>query len=830
MKKFHTALLLLALLFIPLISYPQGSSENTVKVTGRVIEQESKLPLEFATVIFQNADQTTAGGGMTDADGNYTVDIAQGTYTIKIEFISFKPVTLNGRDISGDTNLGTTALAPDATVLDAVEIIAERSTVDIKLDKKVYNVGQDMIVKGGTVSDVLDNVPSVAVDVEGNVSLRGNESVTILIDGRPSNLAGGNIAEVLRLLPADSVEKVEVITNPSARYDAEGGGGIINIILRKGRANGFNGSVIASGGDPETYGLMANLNYRSENFNLFSNFGYNYRNSPGNSITNSEYLDEAGAPTRYINEQRETERLRRSVNTTFGMEWFLDKTLTWTNSVSIRSSSGENGTAINYDNFTSGKDFDFTRYRYNLEDEEDDNIQYSTNFLKKFNEDGHELRVDASFSKSMDYETAKIDDIIVGSTNPDDNTFERTLNDEDESRSLVQADYVLPIGENSRFEAGYRGSFTDITTNSEAEFQTPDGQWILNNDFTNLLEYKEKVNAFYTQYGSKIGQFSYFLGLRWEDSDIDVNLLNRGDYNNKRYNNFFPTAIFTYEFSESSSTSLSYSRRINRPRGRWINPFSSLASNINIFQGNPDLDPSMTNSIDLGYLKRWRDITFSTSAYLNITDDSFQFVRRVEGATPEGVPITFTSPINLAREYRFGFEFNVNYNPYRWWRINGNFNFFRNETDGDYTFNYTNQDGELITDFQDFDYTAYSWFTRVNSRISFPLGIDWQLNGTYNAPQDTAQGRSRSILSANTALSKDLFNDRATITLNVSDIFNSRIRRMYTELPNLNSYSEMQWRVRQITVAFTYRFNMKKNERERNQQEGGGGDDDMMGG
>lgn len=828
MKNIQTTVFLFLFSLTSIVSFAQGG--NNVKITGKVIEQESKLPLEFATVTIQTTDETTVNGGLTDANGEYSIDVPPGIYNIKFDFISFKSTVIAAKDISEDTNLGTTQMAPDATLLNEVEIIAERSTVDIKLDKRVYNVGQDMIVKGGTVSDVLDNVPSVSVDVEGNVSLRGNESVTILIDGRPSNLAGANIAEVLRLLPADSVEKVEVITNPSARYDAEGGGGIINIVLRKGKANGFNGSVIATTGYPDNHGISANLNFRGDNFNMFSNLNYSYRDSPGNALTNSEYFDEDGNTTSFINERRESARMNKGYNASFGLEWFLDETLTWTNSVSLRSSDGENPTDTYFDNFNPDGSFAFTRNRYNLEDEQDDNVRYTTNFLKKFNEDGHELRVDATVAKNMDYETATINDIVIGTATPEtDNTFERTLNDEDENRVLLQADYVLPFGEGNQFEAGYRGSFTDLTTNSIAEELVGDS-WIQNPDYTNLLEYKENVNALYAQFGSKVGKFSYLLGLRWEDTNIDVNLLNLNDYNNKVYNNFFPSAFLTYEFSEESSASISYSRRINRPRGRWINPFSSLASNINIFQGNPDLDPSMTNAFDVGYLKRWNDLTFSTSAYMNVTDDSFQFVRRVSGTTDDGVPITLVTPVNLAKEYRFGFEFNLNYTPYRWWRLNGNFNFFRNETDGDYTFSYTDQNGEEITNFQDFDFVAYSWFARLNSKVNLPWKIDWQLNGFYSAPQDNAQGRSKGIVGLNTAISKDILNDNATLSLNVSDIFNSRKRRMYTDLPEVSSYSEMQWRERQVTLSFTYRFNMKKNERERGERDQDEGSEEFMGG
>ncbi|MXN89951.1 TonB-dependent receptor [Flavobacterium sp. Sd200] len=850
-------LTLLLTAFTAFSQNPGAPRGNTVKVTGQVIEQETKQPLEFANVIIQTANNVTVAGGLTDASGKFDLAVAPGTYTIKYDFISFKPVVITGKQISGDTNLGTVAMAPDATVLNAVEITAERSTVEIKLDKRVYTVGNDMMVKGGTVSDVLDNVPSLSVDAEGNVALRGNQSVTILIDGRPSNLAGSNVAEVLRLLPADSVDKVEVITNPSARYDAEGGGGIVNIILKKGKANGFNGSAVLSTGDPANHGISTNLNYRSNNYNLFSNLGYNYRKNPGNSFTNSEYLDkDTNETTSYTNERRTNDRLRKGFNASLGAEWFLNETTTWTNSVSFRSNKGGNPAKTFYDNFDADNVFTNSRLRFSDQKDDETNMNYSTNLVKKFNDNGHELRIDASISHSDEDEDTNISDEFLNTADTSRNSYERTSNDQLEKRGLVQADYVLPIGEKSRFEAGYRGSFTSMKTDAVAETLV-DGEYVNNTNYSNFLEYKEKVNALYTQYGSKAGKFSYLVGLRWEDSNIDVNVLTTGSFNNKRYNNFFPSAFLSYEFSQSSNVSLSYSRRINRPRGRFLNPFSGLQSNINIFRGNPDINPSKTHAIDLGYLKKWDKLTLSTSAYLNITDDTFQFVRQQNGDYVTQVvggeditdpttgevtivdgqdirtPVTLTTPINLSKEYRFGFEFNINYNPFKWWRINSNFNFFRNQTKGDYTFTYVNEDGVTINDYQDFNNTAYAWTTRLNSKITLPYKIDWQINGNYEGPQSNAQGRRVGVASANTALSKDILKDKATISLNVQDIFNSRKMKNETYIPNqVRSYSEMQWRQRQVTLSFTYRFNMSKADRQKEQQQRGqdGGGDEFMGG
>ncbi len=401
----------------------------------------------------------------------------------------------------------------------------------------------------------------------------------------------------------------------------------------------------------------------------------------------------------------------------------------------------------------------------------------------------------------------------------------------------------MPIGENSRFEAGYRGDFTKVLTDFDVQtFNDDTNDFEVDPLFSNVFEYKEYVNAFYTQFGSKLNKFSYLFGLRWEDSNIGVNLISASDFNNKRYNNFFPSAFFAYEISEKSNVTLSYSRRIQRPRGRFLNPTANLSSNINIFQGNPDLDPAMTHAVDLGYIKRWEKFTLSTSAYVNKTDDVFQFIRRESGEffdnwvdaneneiVDEGevtrIPIILSGPINLATEYRFGFEFTLNYSPYKWWRLNGNFNFFRNETKGEY--NYINFQNIPVN--INLDNVATGWFARINSKITLPYKIDWQTNATYNAPQKTAQGRNLGVLSANLALSKDILKDKATIAFNVSDIFNSRKRISEINLPQVESYSEFQWRERQINLSITYRFNKPKNEKERMPRRENGDEGDFMG-
>ncbi|MGL2987719.1 TonB-dependent receptor domain-containing protein [Flavobacterium sp. RSSA_27] len=800
MKNF-THYITLFLLCFSLFSYAQPN-KSKLKVTGKVIEKNSKQPLEYATITLKNtSNPKIIAGGVTNNKGEFTIDVASGTYDIVVEFISFKSKEIKQKNITANLSLGTIDLTEDAAQLNEVLVRAEKTSVEIKLDKKVYNVGADLMVKGGTVSDVLDNIPSVAVDAQGNVSLRGNENVRILIDGRPSNAI--NITEALRLIPADAIDKVEVVTNPSARYDAEGGGGLLNIILKKGKNQGLNGTFIGNIGYPDNNGVSGTLNYKTKKYNLFTTQGFSNRNNPGRGLNNSKYFNPDGSTRNYVYETRENDRFNNAYNGTLGIELFLDKSTSWSNSINYRKSNGNNRDDVFQNNYDKDFIYTYTRNRLNDENSDSENFEYASNFIKNFKKEGHKLSVDVSISSNKDINTALITD---SATNTSLVTTDDTKNNQDQKRNLFVVDYVLPLGKGQQFEAGYRGDFTNLNTDYAVNTA---GTSV--STFTNELEYKERVNAVYSQYGLKVNKLSMLFGLRYEDSNIDINFLQTNDFNTKKYGNLFPSAFFTYELSDQSSASVSYSKRIQRPRGRFLNPFNGLSSNINIFLGNPDLDPALTDAIDFGYIKRWEKVTLSSSLYVNRTTDAFQFARRESGDFVNGVPVIVASPINLGTELRSGFEFTLNYSPYKWWKLNSNFNLFAVQTRGD--FEYINSAGQKIT--QNFDFDATSWNARLTSKITLPGKIDWQTNMNYNGPQDNAQGRRLGVFAMNLAFSKDVLKDKGTVAFNISDVFNSRKMLSETTLPAVESYSEMQFRVRQVTLSFTYRFNKAKNERER---------------
>ncbi len=782
--------LVLFLLFTSSILFaqrPQSQSRPKVQVTGKVIDKESGQGLEYSTLIFKPLKGKRITGGITDSNGFFDIEIPVGMYSISVEFLSFKTKTLPDQRITKNIDLGTIVLEEDREALGEIEIIAEKSTVEIRLDKKIYNVGKDMTVKGGTASDVLDNVPSVTVDVEGTVSLRGNESVRILIDGKPSGLVGLSGTDALRQLPAEAIQKVEVITSPSARYDAEGTAGIINIILRKSKAIGFNASTTLSTGIPDNHGISANVNYRAKKFNVFTNLGYSYRNAPGKALFDNYYNDTG---ITFNEEIRDYNRKRNSFNSNIGLEYYLTKNASVIGSFLYRNSLGETNVDNNSYKYDGEGVFLSESLRNEFEDEKDNIVEYALNFTQNFKGSGHKLTFDAKYQDSYEDENAVISDNHIQS--------EEIESLEDEKRILLKSDYVLPIGENQQFEAGFQSNIVETLNNYEVDFTNEEYD-----DILNIFDYKENIHALYSQYGNKFGKFSALLGLRVELSDISAVVEGTEgtpiDYK-KNYTELFPTLNLAYELNESESFTLGYNRRIRRPRSRHLNPFSSRSSTSNIFKGNPDLNPMFTDGVDLGYLKKWDKLTFNTSVYFKHTENAFQFVREATGEVNEnGVQIIESTPINLNDEDRYGFEFSLNYNPAKWLRLSNNFNFYRYTRDGIY---------------HDVDYSATneSWMNRFSSRIKLFKEVDFQTTLFYHGPRESAVSKREGMLMANIALSKDILKDKGTLSFNISDLLNSRKRVMETYFtdPDFTNYSEFQWRQRQFKLSFTYRFNQKK--------------------
>ena len=792
-------------LFIVFFSFSQNpykGSEftNQFNVFGKIIDSESGEPLEYATVtILKVEENSVVTGGITDKDGIFNIPISKGDYNILIEYISFKNYTINNLSVNENKDLGLISLIMDVEALDAVEIIAEETTVEIKLDKKIYTVGQDLTVKGGNAGDVLDNIPSVSVDLEGNILLRGNDAARILINGKPSSLVGID-SKFLQQLPSDAIEKVEVITSPSARYEAQGSGGIINIILRKNKKLGLNGSISSNIGYPERTGLSSNLNYRNGKINFFNSSGFSDRFSPGSGYNYSEYYN-GDQPSTFFEENRETERDRNSFFTNNGVEWYINDMTSVVGSFFYNQSESDDSQTNNLDELDSTGNILNQTVQVENEKEIDFNREYNLNFERNFNDSGHKLTIDLQYDNSKEWEDAIISENDI---------LEELIESNQESESyLIQGDYVNPIGENRQFEAGFRISQDDdITDYRVYDYENFIPVEDLNQ--SNLFQYKERISALYTQYGVKVeDKYSFLVGLRLENTNKDINQLTIEDFTNKNETGLFPTFNFGLEISEDETLTFGYNRRIRRPWSRFINPFPTKVSPINIFRGNPNLDPTYSNNIDFGYLKRYKSsFTINTSAYYQKSTNTFNFISEQTGETAEingvDVPITERYPINLSTNTRFGFELNLSYRKGRKWNISSNFNVYSNKVEGSYN--------DIV-----YDNENVSWSYRLNNKLTLPGKIEWQTRMNLRGPSETAVSKSEGDVSIDLAFSKELFKDKASLTLNISDLLDQRGWRTETFNDTFYNNSEWRWRRRSFTLNFTYRFNQKKNQN-RNQQ------------
>jgi len=785
----------LLLIFCSVVNlFAQKTNSKKINLTGTVLEKSTQQPLEYATLVLTNLKTKRVLGGVTNTKGIFSVDAPNGLYNVSIEFIGFKTQNLGDKNITKNTNLGTIYLSEDAETLDEIEIIAEKSTVEIRLDKKIFNVGKDMTLKGGSASDVLDNVPSVTVDSEGAVSLRGNDNVRILINGKPSALSGLSGTDALANLPADAIEKVEVITSPSARYDAEGTAGILNIILRKGKITGLNGSLGITVGIPDRLNIAPNLNYRTKRINLFTNLGYSYREGPGTADYKTSFLDDLGEVTSYTIQDRDFDRSDVDYNSRIGLEFYINKKSSITASYAFQDSDefvfSENiintGTNLNSLNFDSKRDL--------YEDELGNTKQYSLNYINNFNDKGHKLIADLQYSDSFEEQFTEIfeDDIFISTSDE----FSRTKN------YLLQLDYVLPFAKNSQLELGHKVDAERTASN----FDTTDSS---DNLVEQVLNFDQTIYAYYAQYGNKLNKLNYLIGLRAETTEVDFELESNNGINSiKNYTELFPTLNLGYKINDNDNFTVGYNRRLRRPRSRFLNPFPSQSSATFIFQGNPDLNPTFTNAFEIGYNTKIKKLNLGSSVYYQSSKNPFSVISR----TIENGTIEIRQPINLDSENRYGFEFTTNYNPTKWLRLSGNFNFFGFKTDA-FVFSYLDEGITQNLDLEEVEST--SWFARFNSKITLPGEIQWQTRLMYSAPQKRAQSDQLAQFNTDLAFSKDLFKDKATLTLNVKNLFNTRKFELITyneNRENTESITDLslQRRIRQISLNFTYRFNQKK--------------------
>jgi outer membrane receptor protein involved in Fe transport len=800
------------LLFFVLVSFLKVQAQVPVsgKISGTLQDASSKQPLGFATAVLLAAqDSSIVASALVEANGTFTLQpVAPGRYHLKFTLVGYANRLVPNVQVSSASptvNVGVVAMRSAATQLGVVEVVGQREAVEYNLDRRVYNVGQDLSTVGGTAVDVMQNVPSVTVDQEGTVSMRGTSNITILIDGKPSALSGLGLDQI----PASTIDRVEVITNPSSKYDPSGTGGVLNIILKKEKQRGLNGIVSVNAGLGNRYNSSLNLNYRLGKVNLFTNYDFRQdkRKGTGSSFRTNR---REGANTFQESTSNST-RSFSSHNLRFGADYQLTERQSLTGSVLYRLGSRENESANFYRFLNANQDLDSTSTRTTNGSEESDVWEYSLSYRKTFAQKGRELTADAVYNQESEDGGDNFSQLFFTPEGTPTPKGQRLLQQnsalEKEREASLQVDYVHPIGEEGKWEAGYRSTFERQDADILAtDFDSKTNQFLNSIGRTNHFVYDEWVHALYGNYGNALGKFSYQLGARLEQTNIIADQRTQRRRNKRDYLNLFPSLFLTYAFSEEQKVQTSYSRRIDRPGTRQLNPFRDISDIFNIRQGNPNLNPEFIDSYEVNYLRFWKNTTATAGVFYRQMTDVVQSIRTLQ----EDNRTTVSTFENIASGTSYGLELTGTSTLTPWWRINANASAFQ------YTIDATSVG--LAKN------SRFSWTSRLNNNFTLPLKTEVQLSVNYRSPVVTVQGERSAFFMTDLSARKEVLKGKGNITLRVQDLFNT-MRFNSTSfsgnaLDGFEETSRYKPQSQLVYVGFSYRFgNANAQKRDKNRQD-----------
>ena len=759
-----------------------SSTAQDIEVSGKVLVANSQIPIEFATIkLLDKESGNLLVGTTTKADGGLLLITQDETFILEVSFIGFISKTITDYQINnGKVDFGIVYLEEDSKLMDEVIIRGERSSTEFRLDKRIFNVGQDLSSTGASALEVLNNVPSVTVDIEGQIQLRGAGGVQIMINGKPSVLAsdGGN---ALGTLTADMIESVEVITNPSAKYDAEGTSGIINIVLKKEEKRGINGSVSLNTGVPDNHSLGFSLNKRTEKFNLFSQIGVgkrkfpeNYKGYNRNEIANTE-----------INNFGERDKGESFLNIILGTDYHIDdkNVLSLTGNFAYEWESETS--LINYSTIGADNVVSSAWQRDEVTSATNPKWQFEMQYKKDFSDKkDHNLLISAlgsSFSK--DQKSAFNNTPEFGEDALSDR--QQTQTDFGQVEYTFKADYTQPFTEKITFETGGQYLITDVG-NDYSISNWEDNQWVVVTDLSNSFLYNQKVLGVYSTGSYEGDKAGIKLGLRVENTDLYTLLEQNNQENNRNFTNFFPTVHTSYKMMDNFSLQAGYSRRIARPRLFDLNPYYNIRNNYSIRTGNPDLLPELTDSYEITGIFDHKAFSLSSSVYHRYITSTVENVTRFEG------DVAISMPMNIGTNKTTGWEVNGKYTPLDWLSFNGDFNY-----------NYFHREGTYES--TDFDFNADQWSTRLTTKIDFPADFALELVGNYQSKRQTFQQLMSGYAMADIGVRKKILKGKVILNLSVRDAFASRIFESETIQSNFSQYSH-RMRGRFVTFGLSYGF------------------------
>ena len=795
--------LTICIITVKVFAQTQGSG----KITGKIVDAQTNETIPFASaILLDKKTKATIKIVQTDLDGAFILNnLPKGVFTFKASYVGFQTMVRDSVSISDQVtsvDFGSIKMKiAKGNLLNEVTVTAPKPTMQLGIDKKVFSVDQSIVSEGGSASDLLQNVPSVQTDMEGNVSLRGSAGVRVLIDGKPSLIAGGNVAQILQSIPASSIESVELITNPSAKYDAEGQSGIINIVLKRNKKLGFNGSLALTGGNRDNYNANTNLSFQNKKVNLYGNYSYRYGNRIGGGFNNITYLNPSNpsVPTGYADQFSDSRNLEKGHNVKAGLDYYLaEKSV-------ISFSSGFNIRDNNQNEFLNIDQLGATRnplelsYRDNLNEGTGNSYDLNVDFSQKFKKPKEELTFNFSFGEGIN------DNYQIYNTNVynqggaavsglpdiqrnDRKGFNRNYN--------AQLDYALPVGKLGKIEAGLRSQIRIAESSTYAdEISLVDGGYDFNYALSNQFNSKDQVHAAYFNYQNQVQNFGYQLGLRAEDATLDTRL-GAYDINTNlaftpgqvAYTRLYPSIFLTQKFKGEQQLQLSYSRRVNRPRGWDTNPFLDVSDPLNYRQGNVNLKPEDVHAFELSYSKFFTKFSLISTAYMRQTNDVIQRIK----SDPDAEGITISTPQNLTRNISSGLELIGKFDLFKKWNFTANINLYQSKIVG-------------VPAFGIVENAGFSYNANLTNNFILPYGITLQVKGDYRSKEVMAQGIRKAMYGIDAGAKYDL-NKKASLSLNIRDVFASRKWQMTTSGNTFSTDFSRQMQGTMANFTFAYRF------------------------
>ncbi len=759
----------------------RGEKPRGIQVVGKVLEVNSQQPVEFATVMIGDpATQKPITGTTTSEDGSFSVRAKTRDFYVEISFIGFIKKTITDISIvDGKVDLGTVLLSENSQDLEEVVVRSEKSSTEFKLDKRVFNVGKDLSSTGASALEVLNNVPSVNVNIEGEISLRGSQGVQILINGKPSVIASEQ-GNALGTITADMIEKIEVITNPSAKYEAEGTSGILNIVLKKEERKGINGSISVNTGAPHNHSIGVSLNRRTEKFNLFSQLGVGYRELPRTRENTNRNL----FTNQTIYSDGKEYRNENFYNFILGTDYHINpqNVLTLSGRFAYEVEDQPSRTNFSFEDETGATVSEW--YREETTEATNPKFQYELQYKSDFKDHKeHHLLFSALGNFFGKDQSSEFENFTIEGA--DRNRQQETRANFKEAKYTFKLDYTKPFADKFTVETGAQYVVQDVS-NDYSVSDLVDNEWIQDLGLTNIFEYDQKVLGVYSTGAYEGDIFGVKVGLRVENTDLNTLLVTTNEENKQNFSNLFPSFHTSYKFTEQFSLQAGYSRRVFRPRLWDLNPFFNIRNNFSVRIGNPDLQPEFTDSYELSSILILNKTSMNFGVYHRYTTDVVERISTLEDN------VSTIRPFNIGTKKITGLEYNTKFTLSKWLTLRGDFNwsFFHREG---------------VLDATSFDFTANQWDTKWVAKMKLPAGVDFEVTGQYRSKYQTVQSEVSDQLFADLGFRKKLMKGKAVLNMSIRDIFASRIREIETFQSDFYLYNR-GFRGRFVTLGFSYGF------------------------